>query len=262
MIQLGITDCPVVRQLLDAGHLELDYLEVHGPHVEDARAAYPEKAMVLHNALYQWSLTHTEGLQYKKADLITQQRLAQSRSPWYSLHLGFSAEEVDFYDEAMQAVSPLQPRELVKERCVQRLNKMKTFLSVPILIENLDYNPTNAYEYVCEPGFILQVLEATDTGLLFDLAHARVTAQAFGKTVEDYIDQLPLDKVRQIHLNRPGWREGRLVDAHLAMEEEDYHLFEQLLQRCQPWSVTLEYNHNSELIPIQINRIREILKNF
>jgi uncharacterized protein (UPF0276 family) len=136
------------------------------------------------------------------------------------------------------------------------------FVSVPILIENLDYNPTNAYEYVCEPGFIRQVLEETDTGLLFDLAHARVTAHAFGMPVEEYIDQLPLDKVRQIHLNRPGWREGRLVDAHLAMEEDDYHLFEQVLKRCQPWSVTLEYNHDRERIPPQINRIREILNNF
>lgn len=257
-----MTDCQVVRQLLDAGQLELDYLEVHGPNVEDTRAVYPDKPMVLHNALYQWSLTHAEGLQYKNAAHITQQRLTQSRSPWYSLHLGFSTEEVDFYDEAMQAISPLQPRELVKERCVLRLNQMKMFVSVPILIENLDYNPTNAYEYVCEPGFIRQALEETDTGLLFDLAHARVTAHAFGMPVEEYIDQLPLDKVRQIHLNRPGWREGRLVDAHLAMEEDDYHLFEQVLKRCQPWSVTLEYNHDRERIPPQINRIREILNNF
>jgi hypothetical protein len=260
MILLGMTDCPVVRQLLDAGQLELDYLEVHGPYVEDARGTYPNKLMLLHNALYQWSLTHKEGLEYKNAAKITQERVSIAKSPWYSLHLGFSAEEVDFIDEAMHAVSSLQPRDLVLERCVERLNQLKSILPVPILIENLDYNPTQAYEYVCEPDFIQKVLKDTDAYLLLDLAHARVTAHAFGISVDDYINQLPLDRIRQIHLNRPGWRNGRVVDSHLALEEDDYQLFEQVLQRCQPWSVTLEYNRDQDKIRPQIDRLRKILQ--
>jgi hypothetical protein len=259
MIQLGITDSPAVRELLNSGELQLDYLEVHGPYVQNTRDTYPDTPMLLHNALYQWSLTHKDGLAHKSASEITLKRLTISRSPWYSLHLGFSVEEVDFYDEAMQGISSLQPRELVLERCISRLKQLKAFLSVPILIENLDYNPTQAYEYVCEPDFILKVLSETDTYLLFDLAHARVTAHAFGISVEDYIAQLPLEKVRQIHLNRPGWREGCLVDAHLKLEEDDYQIFEQILSRCQPWSVTLEYNHDPENILSQIRQLRDIL---
>lgn len=259
MIQLGMTDCPVVRELLNSGELQLDYLEVHGPYVQDARAVFPDMPMLLHNALYQWSLTHADGLEHKNAAQVTLERMALSRSPWFSLHLGFSVEEVDFYDEAMQGLSPLQPRELVLERCIARLKQLKSLLPLPILIENLDYNPTQAYEYVCEPAFIQEVLAETDTWLLFDLAHARVTAQAFGVPVEDYIAQLPLEKVRQIHLNRPGWRNGRLVDAHLALEADDYQLLEQILSRCQPLSVTLEYNHDPENILSQIKHLREIL---
>lgn len=257
MIRLGMTDCPVVRQLLDTQQVQLDYLEVHGPYVSAARQAYPKMPMLLHNALYQWSLTHRDGLEYKDAVNITRERLALSRSPWYSLHLGFSVEEVNFFDEAMQAVSPLLPRELVLERCVSRLNQLKELLPMPILIENLDYNPTQAYEYVCEPDFIQQVIQETDTWLLLDLAHARVSAYAFGIPVEDYISQLPLEKVRQIHLNRPGWRNKRLIDAHLALAEEDYLLFEQILERCQPWAVTLEYQQDPDRIQMQITRLRK-----
>jgi hypothetical protein len=259
MIQVGMTDCPIVRDLLNSNELQLDYLEVHGPHAEEARIAFPEMPMLLHNSLYQWSLTHQDGLQHKEAKTITQQRLRLTGSPWYSLHLGFSVEEVDFYDEAMQALSPLQSREVVLEQCIQRLNQLTELLPVPVLIENLDFNPTQAYEYVCEPAFIQQVLSRTNTWLLLDLAHARVTAQAFGLPVEEYIAQLPLEKVRQIHLNRPGWRDNRLVDAHLALQEDDYELFEEILKGCQPWAVTLEYNHERNLIPQQISRIREII---
>ena len=258
-IRLGMTDCPLVRQLLDAQQIKLDYLEVHGPYSSAARQTYPEMPMLLHNALYQWSLTHRDGLEHKDAANITRQRLALSRSPWYSLHLGFSAEEVDFYDEAMQAVSPLLSRELVLEHCISRLNQLKELLPVPILIENLDYNPTRAYEYVCEPDFIQQVIQETDTWLLLDLAHARVSAHAFNLPVQDYISQLPLEKVRQIHLNRPSWRDNRLIDAHLELAEEDYHLFEQVLGRCQPWAVTLEFQQDPDQIPIQITRLRELI---
>jgi len=262
MIPLGMTDCSAVRDLLNSGQLQLDFLEVHGPFLEDARNAFPNMPMLLHNALYQWSLTHEAGLDHKNAGLLTSQRLEQSRSPWYSLHLGFSVEEVDFYDEAMQGISPLQPRNLVLGFCIDRLRQLKALLPVAILIENLDYNPTQAYEYVCEPGFIQTVLKETDTGLLLDLAHAQVTAHAFGVSVWDYISQLPLDKVRQIHLNRPGWREGRLVDAHLALETEDYTLLEQILTNCHPWAVTLEYNQSHEKILDQISRLRSILQKY
>ena len=261
MIQLGMTDCPVVRELLDKDQLELDYLEVHGPYVESARKAYPEIPMVLHNALYQWSLTHRDGLHHKYAADLTLERLEIARSPWYSLHLGFSAEEVDFYEDGMQAISPLQTREEVLSLCIDRIQQLSTFLPIPVLIENMDYNPTNAYEYVCEPGFISEVLIKTDTGLLFDQAHARVTAHAMGITVEEYIDQLPMERVRQVHLNKPGWKNGRMMDTHQALTEEDYQLFAKILKMCQPWAVTLEYNLDPEKTLIQITRLREIIQN-
>lgn len=258
-ILLGMTDCPMMRPLMDSGELSLDYLEVHGPYVENARQAYPNKPMLLHNSLYQWSLTHPDGLKHKNAAQVTQDRLTLAGSLWYSLHLGFSSAEVDFVEEAMVAISPQQSRELVLERCCVRLNQLTSLLSVPVLIENLDYNPTGAYEYVCEPAFISEVLKQTDTYLLLDLAHAQVTAAAFGMDVRHYLDQLPLEKVRQIHLNRPGLRDGRLVDSHLDLSEQDYQLLDETLQKTNPWSITLEYNRDGQKALQQITRLREIM---
>ncbi len=258
-IKLGMTDCPIVRDLLDSGQLDLDYLEVHGPYVEKARQVYPDKPMILHNSLYQWSLTHPDGLQFKDAARFTRERTALARTPWYSLHLGFSCAELDFVDEAMVALSPLQPRELVLERCIHSLNQITALLNMPVLIENLDYNPTQAYEYVCEPDFITQVLEETNTYLLLDLAHAQVSAAAFGMDVKSYLNQLPLEKVRQLHLNRPGPRNGRLVDAHLDLAEADYQLLSETLKRTTPWSITLEYNRDGLKAIEQIKRLRALI---
>ncbi|PKO11832.1 MAG: hypothetical protein CVU39_27275 [Chloroflexi bacterium HGW-Chloroflexi-10] len=260
MILLGMTNYPVVSNVVARGAVELDYLEVHGPFVKTVRLDNPTTPMLLHNSLYQWSLTHPNGLEHKDAANLTVERLELARSPWYSLHLGFSCAEVDFVGESMAPLSPLQPRELVMERSVIVLNQISSLLNMPVLIENLDYNPTGAYEYICEPAFITKILEQTDTYLLLDLAHARVSANAFSMSVEEYIRLLPLDKVRQIHLNRPGWDNGRMVDAHLDLQEDDYQLLADTLHRCHPWSVTLEYNRDETLIPPQIERLREICR--
>ena len=263
MIQLGMTDCPAVRRLFANNALDLDYLEVHGPYLKDARNLFPRKLMLLHNSLYQWSMAHADGLSHKDAARITKERMALAASPWYSLHLGFSSEEVDFVDEAMVALSEVLPEKVVLERSLKVIKKINKMLHpLPVLIENLDYNPTGAYEFVCQPQFINRVLDKCSAFLLLDLAHARVSAAAFGMSVEEYIYQLPLSRVRQIHLNRPGWRAGRLVDSHLALEDEDYSLLEKVLQDCQPWAVTLEFNRDEAAIPPQIDRLRKILAPF
>jgi hypothetical protein len=261
MIRLGMTDCPAVRSLLERGGLTLDYLEVHGPYVESARQVYPDMPMLLHNALYQWSLAHPDGLQHKDCAVITRQRLERTRSPWYSLHLGFSAAEVDFIGNAMDAVSPVLPPEVIFERTCAALQDLRARLGpeFPILVENLDYNPTGAYETVCRPDFIQNVLAASGVELLLDLAHARISAAALGLSVEPYLDQLPLEKVRQIHVNRPLWNGQRWWDAHADLMDDDYRLLEWTLQRCQPWSVTLEYNQNEALILTQVQHLRNIL---
>ena len=264
MIQLGMTDCPAVRALMGRGALELDYLEVHGPYVEAARRAYPGLPMLLHNALYQWSLTHPDGLQHRDCAALTLQRLALARSPWYSLHLGFSSEEVDFVDAAMVALSPVLPPDLILERTCSVLNALRSRLgqALPVLVENLDYNPTGAYETVCRPDFISQVVQRSGVDLLLDLAHASISAPALGMTVQDYLLQLPLDRVRQVHINHAQWNGQRWWDAHEALQEEDLALLQWLLARCRPWSLTLEYNRLETLIPAQINALRRILSRF
>ncbi|HPH96300.1 MAG TPA: DUF692 family protein [Anaerolineaceae bacterium] len=260
MIRLGMTDCPAVRGLMSRGALKLDYLEVHGPYAEKAREAYPEHPMLLHNALYQWSLAHSRGLAHRAADCLTLERLALTRSPWYSLHLGFSAEEVDFFDEAMHALSPILPPELIFERTCAVLNDLTARLDLPVLIENLDYNPGGAYETVCQPDFIRRVLAEAPVFLLLDLAHARISAEAQGLAVREYLERLPLEKVRQVHVNRPQRHAQRLWDAHEAMQEEDYGLLAWVLDRAQPWAVTLEYNKDETLILEQTGRLRQVLQ--
>lgn len=259
MIQLGMTDCPAVRALMTRDELHLDYLEVHGPYLMDARKQYPDLPMLLHNALYQWSLVHADGLNHADCSRQTLDRLALARSPWYSLHLGFSTEEVDFMGNCMVGITPVLPSDMILERCCRVLTELSGLLPVPVLVENLDYNPGGAYETICQPEFIREVMDVTGVHLLLDLAHARISATALGMPVRDYLEQLPLERVGQIHVNHPEWNDQRLWDAHEVLQSEDYELLEWALSRCQPGSVTLEYNQDEAAILQQVERLRRIL---
>jgi uncharacterized protein (UPF0276 family) len=259
MTLTGVSDSPLARSLLQQGRLIMDYLEVHGPHLAAARAQFPEFPMLLHNSLYHWSLAHPQALRVRRAARVTRDCLALSRSPWYSIHLGFSAVALDFGEIAL-ARSEVLPAPLLFERACRNVAALQSLSDIPLLLENLDYNPGGAYESVCEPGFITQVLDVTGAGLLLDLAHARVSAAAFAIPVEDYLAQLPLDRVRQIHLNRPGMKDGRLYDTHEALDEEDYGLLEAVLKKCRPWAVTLEYNRDSATLQEQLVQVAALVK--
>jgi uncharacterized protein (UPF0276 family) len=132
---------------------------------------------------------------------------------------------------------------------------LRDLIPVPLLLENLDYCPSGAYEHVCTPNFIRAVLETTDTWMLLDVAHAQVSAHALGIPLADYLAQLPLDRVKQFHLNRPSWVDGQLADTHQALLDEDYLLVEALLTQTRPWAITLEYNQDAQELQHQLERL-------
>ena len=72
-----------------------------------------------------------------------------------------------------------------------------------------------SYEYVCEPAFIREILKETGCRMLLDFGHVVVSAKNMGyKKVEDYIKELPLEEVVEIHMSGAG-REGEFAqDSH------------------------------------------------
>jgi uncharacterized protein (UPF0276 family) len=177
------------------------------------------------------------------------------------LHLGFGAAEVGFDKGRMRARTTPLGREELFENIVRNVRGLAAAIPVPLLLENLDYNPGGAYEHICQPEFIAAVLEEdSDVDLLLDLAHARVSASRLGLSIADYLMRLPLERVRQIHVSGPRPRDGVLVDAHEPLQEEDYGLLQDLLDVTTPRALTLEYDRNEDALKEQVGHLRDILK--
>ncbi len=258
MIALAAADWPLTRQLLAQETLPIDYLETAGPFTDSAVHLFPDQPMLLHNSVFNWSLGHPDALAQQDMLLHTQRRLQATRAPWLSVHLGFSAADISFDGWTRARSAPFDRDTLMTTIC-QNLAYLSQALPVPVLVENLDYNPGGAYEYICEPGFITAVVERTGVGLLLDLAHTQVSAARMHMPIERYLAALPLQQVGQIHISSPRWRDGQLVDAHEHLIEDDYRLLQTVLATTHPRAVTLEYHRDAARLHKQLARLRRML---
>lgn len=257
MISLAVSDSPLARQGLAQGWLAADYLETSGPLVESAVAQFPLSRFLLHNAVYDWSLADPTSVT-PEIESRTQASLALTRAPWLSIHLGFSAARVHF-DGWMRATSPVLPRDdLIRAMCLT-VRAIAARLPVPVLLENLDYCAGGAYEHICQPKFIADVIAETGAALLLDIAHAQVSAHRLGWTIDDYLAALPLERVRQVHVSGPRERDGQLADAHDTLTERDERVLSIVLGRCLPDALTLEYRREQSALVLQIERLRDLL---
>lgn len=159
----------------------------------------------------------------------------------------------------MQALSPTPDKKTLLETIITNTRALAESIDVPLLLENLDYNLGGAYEFICEPSFIAEVLERTNTDMLLDIAHARVSASHFGVSIKEYLAELPMVRVKQLHISGPRLDGETLRDAHEPLQAEDYELLEYVLSVTKPWVVTLEYNKEERALLEQLNMSNQVI---
>jgi uncharacterized protein len=246
-------ECPEIAALVDYVELPAWLL----PQFEQL----PHDNIILHNLDKDWSLADANALDAGWGKRLGT-ALERTQSPWFSVHLGFASEVVRFDGHMLPVSSPLERNPLL-ERITSNLKLARDRCPVPLLVENLDYCPEGAYEHVCEPGFIREVVEEVDCGFLLDIGHLQVTSSWIGVEPLDILSELPLDRVREIHVTSPrriagdGWQ--RMDDSHHHLLSRDYDLLGAVLDRCEPAAVTLEYTRDVDKLCAQLTELRAFL---
>jgi hypothetical protein len=81
----------------------------------------------------------------------------------------------------------------------------------------------------CYPDLLCRLVRETGVGLLLDISHARLSARLCRCTTEEYIDRLPMDRLKLIHTTGVGRdSDGSWVD-HLPMDDRDYEVLSSVL---------------------------------
>ncbi len=250
-MKIGATISPALLSLLDKHLIEVDYIEVNGERdVATLQRALALRPVLLHDISYQFWLNYADP--FDEATMAKARAMIEMARPsWHSTGIGASAEPQGHTTEYWRGApaSALQPRERCLANIVRNGQRLKEWVGVPLLLENFNYHPTNAYEYICEPDTFSQLIDAIGCDVLLDLAHAQISAFNMGwKNSREYLEQLPLGKVCEIHINQP-YNDGgqQMLDRHLPIQARDLDLLRWTLERAPKVEViNLESHQPSE----------------
>jgi uncharacterized protein (UPF0276 family) len=128
---------------------------------------------------------------------------------------------------------------------VERTRRAQDVLGTRLLLENV----SSYVEYRCntmpEWEFLREVAERADALLLLDVNNVQVNAKNQGFSPERYLDTLPPERVKQIHLAGHTDYGTHAIDDHgSAVPEPVWELYRHALRRFRPPVTIVEWDEN------------------
>jgi uncharacterized protein len=172
---------------------------------------------------------------------------ADTGTPYVNLHV--APRRADYPGIPVDSQEPSHV-DAVLARTVEDIGAaIARFGSQRVVVENLPYRgPDGArLRMGAAPDFIRRLCDETGCGFLLDIAHARTAAHELMVDERAYLSSLPIDRLRELHVNGVDRDEKGRLREHMPITDDDWAILEWCLgsvrQRrwAQPWVVSFEY---------------------
>lgn len=266
-VLVGLSNGPAARRHWDDIAGGFDFLEVSfeqlqaAPGLAEAMSGIP---LVLHCASL--SLAGTV-----PPDAATVAAIAgwveRTRTPWLGEHLAFiTAAGLDDPAACVGVGFTIGPQldAACLERVTQAVLRARASLNVPVLVENPPVYFPLPGSTLSQTDFLCALDRRLPDGLLLDLAHLVITAWNAGADPVALLEQLPLERVREVHLSGIRQQAGIQWDDHASLPPDvEYDLLARLLRRGRPAAITFELNWPAAIasaaLKAHVHRVREML---
>ena len=261
-MKIGVNYLAEVKELIEEGKLDfLDYIKLYSLNNDLSPLSWclDHRWVMFHGTIGKSSRFADKDL-IKNTDVEeTINVLKATKAPYISCHIA-SREEISL-DEMLENIK-------------NNVKEFKNAFGYDIALENIPYR---SYYDCCvdltRPEIISKIVYDNNIMFLFDISHARSSANHWGMTLEEYVSKLPMDRVVEFHLagmyDFPNVNDeeiaskftpkqiqfvkeqmkkyGKRADAHGKMNEEDYRFLEEAIKKYPSLKyVTLEYgSYNS-----------------
>ena len=170
------------------------------------RAEYP---MVLHGVSLSIGSTDPLDRDYLKA----LKQLAQRIEPaWVSDHLCWTGVA----GRNLHDLFPIPYTEQALDHVAARVRQVQDFLGRQILLENVSSYVTFRDSAMSEWDFLSEIARRADCHVLLDVNNIYVSAFNHGFDALEFIEGIPVDRVRQIHLAGHSNCGTHIIDTHDA----------------------------------------------
>jgi uncharacterized protein len=207
------------------------------PHraLEKVRSQYP---VVFHGVGMNLGSTDPLGLDYFKnlSELID-----RYQPEWVSDHLCWiGADGLQTHD-----LLPLPFTQEAVRHTAERIKRVQDLLKRRILIENLSGYLRFAQAEMEEWEFVTAVAETADCDLLLDVNNVFVNSENLRFDPIRYLESIPVERVKQMHLAGHLRSDGLLIDNHGApIAEEVWNLYRHAVKRFSGVPTLIEWDLN------------------
>jgi hypothetical protein len=233
-IQLAVNYSLEAEALEQAGLIQFDLCKLPDWHDLVAEMA-PRRDSYIH-----FTLAAGLNIPFKPDWMSIERLLKTTGTANVNLHLVAPPDLNPLVPDAVEAV--------LRKACEDVNQVIERYGSERVILENVPVIGCRHHHLlpVVMPAAICQVIAETGCGLLLDLAHARLAARVLGLGESDYIQALPVQRLRELHITGVGLHEGDWVD-HMEMQPDDWELLDWALDRirsgewAQPAIAAFEY---------------------
>ncbi|MSP62461.1 MAG: DUF692 domain-containing protein [Myxococcales bacterium] len=150
-------------------------------------------------------------------------------APFWSDHLCYSTVD----GKPTHDLLPLPFTEEAAENAAERVRACERRVEAPLLLENATYYAHMPGCTMDEAAFLRAVLERADCGMLLDVNNVYVNSLNHGFDPRAFIDRLPIDRVRQIHVAGHTRVGDTVIDTHIGpVIDEVWALYRHTLARA------------------------------
>lgn len=189
------------------------------------------------------------------------QFLQETNAVLYSEHLTFSkVDNAHLYD-----LFPIPFTEEAIKKVVDNILQVQDILGRRLVLENGSYYTVLKSE-MTEAEFINEIIHQADCEMLLDVNNVYVNAFNHQYNAKDFINQLPLEKVKYMHMaGHLQVNDHLIIDTHGAsIIDPVYELFEhtcQLLPQDIPVLLERDFNIPSmQELQLEIDQLKNIKK--
>ena len=167
--------------------------------------------------------------------------IKRTKTPFLSDHLCWGSVDGNYSHDLL----PMPYTFEAVLHTAKRIRVVQEFLEIPVCIENVSSYAEFHASQMTEWQFLTEVSERADCGILLDVNNIYVSANNHGFNAHDYLRNIPLDRVAQIHLAGHTEFDHYLLDTHEGpVKDAVWQLYAETIRLIGETNTLLEWDTN------------------
>jgi uncharacterized protein len=202
---------------------------------------------VLDQILEQYKVVqHGVSMYFGSTDRLNREHLRRlkalvqrTKTPFLSDHLCWGSVDGTYSHDLLPTPYTFASAKVTAER----IRQARDYLEVPICVENVSSYAEFHCSEMTEWEFLTEVVERADCGILLDVNNIYVSSKNHNFNPYDYLDNVPHERVGQIHIAGHTKYEKYILDTHdHPVLPAVWRMYDHLIRKCGPTNTLLEWD--------------------